>query len=329
MSFPFEFRDYCKRYKDLSTNNFPSLNKKKELDSNIKFKFSSKDKGVKIDTSFDNKNRETTESEFSAKVNLEELKGVEFGLKAKNKPSTELTLRFSDDLIPLKGSSFTLKSVATSPGEQTLGGIFGFKNNLVNLNFGLSFPLKNKFFPFVTSEEDLNKQRTKIDLDFVVQPLENKNYFVGSQVNAELARDENDQFLYKSQVFVGMNCSQNNTGLTLTHNKEFENNEFKHSTSFGAWFFTEKDSLSGGGKVQYTPSKSEENGKGFEFEIIGGLQRDKDSKLSSKLTVVPNPTISLGYEQKFSPNTKLSFGYAFLFNNSNSSAYTFGVDFSL
>ena len=43
MSKPFAWRDFTKKYDDLSTNNFPSVNKKsKQVQDTLKFKFSSK-----------------------------------------------------------------------------------------------------------------------------------------------------------------------------------------------------------------------------------------------------------------------------------------------
>ena len=333
MSKPFEWRDFSKRYNDLSTNNFPTL-KDGKLQDSIKFKFSSKaQKGVKLDSSVTNTNNTSSDSEFSVKVNFEDLQGVELGLKAKSKPSTEFTLRFDDKLIPLEGASFTLKSVATAPSEQTVGGSFGFSNNLVNLNLAVNVPVSRRLFSFLKDDQDaLSNQRTKVDLDFVARPLEDRDVYVGGEVKTQLPQKENE-LLYTSKVSVALNNKTTNGGVFLEHKKELvkvENEDKKvaqHSNSFGTWVYTEVDDLSGGARVSYTPSKS---ASPFEFELVAGLQRDQDSKLSSKVTVVPNTTVSLGYEQKLSSNTKLSFGYAFLLNKSteNSSSYSFGVEIS-
>jgi len=330
MSKPFEFRDFCKRYKDLSTNNFPSLDKAKNLQDTLKFKFSSKaQKGVKLDSSVTNNNSKTTESEFGVKLNFEDFEGLELGYKIKSKPASELTLRVDDKRIPLEGSALTLKLAGVAPGEQTVGGTFNFANKLVNLNLSVAVPLAYKLFAYVNDDEALKNQRVKVDFDFVSRPVEDKDFYVGGEVKTELPQ-EKKELLYSSRVAVGLNNNTTNGGIYVDHVKELKDDTYKHSTSYGAWVYTEVDDLSGGSRVSYNPSNSGDNGKGFEFELTAGLKRDSDSKLSSKVTVVPQTTVSLGYEQKLSNATKLTFGYAFLLNksNENSSAYTFGVEIS-
>lgn len=334
MSKPFEFRDFSKRYNDLSSNNFPTL-KNDKLQDTIKFKFSSKaQKGVKLDTSVTNTNSSTTESEFGVKLEFEDFSGVEVGYKIKSKPSTEFSVRFNDKRIPLEGSSLTLKTVATAPSEQTVGGVFNFGNKLVNLNLGVTFPIARRLYSFLKDDQTaLDNQRTKVDFDFVSRPVEDRDLFLGAEVKTQLPQGTNP-FLYNSRVSFGLDNKTINAGIFVDHKKENNKVEEKevvqHTTSFGTWVFTQADDLSGGARVTYTPSKKESNGKGFDFELVAGLQRDSDSKLSSKVTVVPNTTVSLGYEQKVSSSTKLTFGYAFLLNktNENSSNYSFGLEFS-
>jgi len=328
MSTPFGYNDFSKRYNDLSSNNFPT-SKNGKLQDSIKFKFSSKaQKGLRLDSSVTNTNATTTESEFGVKLNFEDLNGVELGYKVKSKPSSELSVRVSDVHIPVKGSSLTLKTTGVAPSEQFVGGTFGFSNQLVNLNLGVSVPLSRKLYSFINDENDvLKQQRVKVDFDFVSRPLEGKDYYLGGQVNAQLPR-EGQELVYTSKVSLGLNNKTTNAGVFLDHKKESKDDKYVHTNTFGSWVFTQVDDLSGGAKVTYTPSKNTETGKGFDFELAVGLQRDADSKLSSKVTVVPNTTVSLGYEQNISKTTKLSFGYAFLINktNENSSSYSFGVE---
>jgi len=109
----------------------------------------------------------------------------------------------------------------------------------------------------------------------------------------------------------------------------------EHKTKFGGWAFTEVEDLSGGAQVTYSLGESEETYKGLSFEAVAGIQRDKDSKLSSKVQVIPDTTVSLGYEQKLSHEIKLSFGYTFLLaktskpeTKSKASAFHFGLELS-
>lgn len=334
MSKPFEFRDFSKGYNDLSSNNFPTL-KSGKLQDSIKFKFSSKaQKGVRLNSSVTNTNSSSTESEFGVNLEFDDLKGVEVGYKIKSKPSTEFSVKLNDKRIPLEGSSLTLKTVATAPSEHTVGGVFNFGNKLVNLNFGVTFPLTHRLYSFLKDDQDaLNNQRIKVDFDFVSRPVEDRDLFLGGEVKTQLPKG-NNPLLYNSKVSFGLNNKTINAGLFVEHKKENvkveDKEEVQHNNTFGTWVFTQADDLSGGAKVTYTPSKKDENGKGFDFELVAGLQRDADSKLSSKVTVVPNTTVSLGYEQKVSSSTKLTFGYAFLLNktNENSSNYSFGLEFS-
>jgi len=331
MSKPFEFKDFSKRYSDLSSNNFPLLNSKTNLlQDSLKFKFSSKaQKGVKLDSSVTNINSNETDSEFGVKLNFEDFEGLELGYKLKSKPSSEITLRFDDKRIPLEGSALTLKLAGVAPGEQTVGGTFNFANRFVNLNLGVSVPLAYKIFSYL-NEDSIKDQRVKVDFDFVSRPVEDRDFFVGAEVKTQLPK-EKKELLYTSKISFGLNNDTTNGGVFVDHKKEQQKDEsYQHTTSYGAWLYTEVDDLSGGSKVGYTPSKSSEPGKGLEFELVAGLKRDQDSKLSSKVTVVPHTTVSLGYEQKLSHATKLTFGYAFLLNKSheNSSAYSFGIEIS-
>eukprot|EP00697_Spironema_sp_BW2_P013513 gnl/Spiro4/3652_TR1796_c0_g1_i1.p1 gnl/Spiro4/3652_TR1796_c0_g1~~gnl/Spiro4/3652_TR1796_c0_g1_i1.p1 ORF type:complete len:344 (+),score=-34.10 gnl/Spiro4/3652_TR1796_c0_g1_i1:38-1033(+) len=330
MSIPFPFNDFSKKYNDLSTNNFPTL-KKGKLQDTIKFKFSSKaQRGVKLDSSVTNTNSSTTESEFGVKLNFDELKGVEVGYKVKSAPSSELSVKVSDKYIPLENSSFTLKTSAVHPSQQYVSGTFGFNNKHVGLNLGVSIPISRKLYSFINDENNaLKEQRIKVDFDFVSRPLKEQDYYLGGEVKTQLPR-ENQELLYTSKVSLGLINNTTNAGVFVDHKKEHVDNHYVHSTSVGSWAFTEVDDLSGGAKVTYNPSQATQTGNGLEFELVAGLQRDSDSKLSSKVTVVPQTTVSLGYEQNLSRNTKLSFGYAFLLNKNheNSSNYSFGVEIS-
>jgi len=360
MAKQFEWKDFAKKYSDLSTNNFPTLDPKTDnLQDNIKFKFSSKaQKGVKLDASVNNIDRKLTESEFAVKLNFDQLQGVELGLKAKSKPYTEFTLKFDDKIIPLEGASFTIKDIASLPNQQTIGGVFGFVNKIFNVNFGVSVPIAHKFFTFLPSPTEtkftnkdgkeesitvnpLDDQRTKVDLDFVAKPLDDQDIFVGGEVKTELSKGESSPFLYSSKFSVALNNKTTNGGLSIDHKKTIKKDskdledknsvpDTQHETSFSAWVVTEVDDLSGGAQVTYSPSKSSEQYKGFAFEVVTGLQRDKDSKLSTKIRVIPETTVSLGYEQKLSSFSKLSFGYAFALSEkaTKGSAYSFGLEFS-
>jgi len=330
MSIPFGYNDFSKKYNDLSTNNFPTL-KNGKLQDNIKFKFSSKaQKGLKLDSSVTNTNSSSTESEFGVKLNFEDLEGVEVGYKVKSKPSSELSIKLGDNYIPIKKSSFTLKASAVAPSEQYIGGTFGYSSAQVGFNLGVSIPLSRRLYSFINDENDiLKQQRIKVDFDFVSRPLEEKDYYIGGEVKTQLPRD-NHELLYTSKVSFGLNNKTTNAGVYVDHKKEHKDGKHEHTTTVGTWAFTEVEDLSGGAKVTYTPSKKSEHGNGLEFELVAGLQRDFDSKLSSKVTVIPHTTVSLGYEQNLSNSTKLTFGYAFLLNktNENSSNYSFGVEIS-
>jgi len=330
MSIPFGYNDFSKKYNDLSSNNFPT-SKNGKLQDTIKFKFSSKaQEGVKLDSSITNTNSSSTDSEFGVKLNFNELKGVEVGYKVKSKPSSELSVKVSDRHIPLENSSFTLKTSAVAPSEQYVGGVFGYSHRFIGLNLGVAIPVSRKLYTFINDEEDvLLKQRIKVDFDFVSRPIELEDYYLGGEVKTQLPR-ENHELLYTSKFSFGIINKTTNAGVYVDHKKEHDEGKYVHSTTFGSWAYTEVDDLSGGAKVTYTPSKATEKGNGLEFELVAGLQRDSDSKLSSKVTVVPHTTVSLGYEQKISNFTKLSFGYAFLLNKNheNSSNYSFGVEIS-
>jgi len=332
MSKPFEFKDYNKRYKNLSTHNFPTL-KNEKLQDSLKFKFtSSAQKGVKLESSVTNVDLNKTNSEFGVKLNFDDVKGVEVGFNAKSDPSLELSFKLDDSLVPLEGSSFTLKGHAKYPSEQTVSGAFAFANKLVNLNLGVTLPITKAGCSILKDDQEaLNKQRYKVDFDFVARPVEDRDYYLGGSVKTQLPHKDEELF-YTSNAFVGLNNKTTNGGVFVDRKKVEEKVndvlQVVQETTFGAWVYTEVEDLSGGAKFSYTPEKKGNNSKGFEFELAAGLQRDSDSKLSSKLVVVPQTILSLGYEQKLSTSTKLSFGYAFLVNKSteNSSNYQFGVE---
>jgi len=213
---PHEWRDFFKKFDDLSTNNYPTLTKEKQVQDTVKFKFSSKaQEGIKFDSSVTNYDASTTDADFSTKVKLEEVKGLELGLKAKSKPSTEFTAKLSDDLFPLAGASFTAK-LASSASEQTIGGSFGYANKLVNLNLGFSYPVHHKLFEFVKLDE-VAKQQPKVDVDFVAKPLEDKDVYVGGNASIALVKEN---LTYTSKFAVALNNSTFNGGAFVEHEKK-------------------------------------------------------------------------------------------------------------
>jgi len=335
MSKPFEWRDFTKKYNDLSTNNFPVLTKGKQVQDTLKFKFASKaQQGIKFDSSISNYDATTSEADFSAKINIHEFKGLELGFKAKTKPSTEFTAKFDDKIVPVEGASVTIKAVATGPSEQTLGASFGYANQIVNLNLGFSYPLTHKLFDFVDGNT-LDKQKPKVDFDIVAKPLSDQDIYLGANANITLPHE--DELLYNSKVSVALNNKTFNGGIFVEHKKETQKDDVEkyiHDTKFGTWAYTEVDDLSGGAQVTYSPKDSKSKYNGFAFEAVAAIQRDEDSKLSSKVQVIPDTTVSFGYEQKLSTYAKLSFGYSFLLNKTTNetktkaSAYNFGLELS-
>jgi len=336
MSKPFELRDFTKKYKDLSSDNFPVVNtKSNQVQDTLKFKFSSKaQKGVKFESSVNNFDATTTEADFSSKITLEEVKGLELGFKAKSKPATEFTAKINDEILPVEGASITAKLAATATSEQTIGATFGYANQLVNLNVGFSYPIAHRLFDFIDNNDELTKQKTKVDVDFVAKPLEDQDVYVGGNASISLATEQ-DPLLYNSKLSVALNNKTFNGGIFVEHKKDKKKDEEAiHKTKFGGWSYAEVDDLSGGAEITYTPSDTKSKYKGFSFEAIAGIKRDNDSKLSSKIQVVPDTTVSLGYEQKLNSAVKLSFGYSFLLSKTTAesktkaSAFAFGLELS-
>jgi len=220
MSKPAEWRDFFKKYNDLSTNNFPTLSKEKKVQDTIKFKVSSKaQQGVKFDTSVTNYDSSTTDADFSSKIKFEEVEGLELGFKAKTKPSVEFTAKLSDDLFPIEDASFTAKLAAAASTEQTIGGSFGYANNRVNLNLGFSYPVARRLFDFIDNNEKLAKQQPKVDVDFVAQPFEDREIFVGGNASIALA-NESEHLTYTSKFAVALNTSTFNGGAFVEHEKK-------------------------------------------------------------------------------------------------------------
>jgi len=329
MSKPFEWKDFQKRDNDLGTNNFPVLSKNKQVQDTIKFKVSSKaQKGVKFDTSVTNFDSTSTEADFSTKINLEEVKGIELGFKAKSKPSAEFTIKASDEIVPLPGASVTAKLAAAVPSDQSVGLSLNFANTFVNTNLGFSYPVSRRLFDFVENTDKLSKQQPKIDVDFVAKPLADKDLFLGGFASIAVPTEESP-LTYDSKIVIGIDNKTINSGLYIQHTKEKE----VHKNKFGAWAFTENADLSGGAHFLYSPDEEKAPFKGFSIEAIAAIQRDADSKLSSKVQIAPDPIVSLGYEQKLSPNVKLSLGYSFLLakasaEKSKNSAFHIGLDLS-
>jgi len=341
MSKPFEWRDFTKRYNDLSSNNFPVFSKAKQVQDTLKFKFSSKaQQGVKFDSSVTNFDGTTTEADFSSKVTLNEVKGLELGFKAKSKPSAEFTAKVDDKILKVDGVSVTAKVSATAPGEQGVGLTVGFANHLVNLSVGFFQPLTQRLFDFIEDGEKapLSSQKNKVDLEFVAKPVEGHDVYVGGATTISLPKGEGDELSYTSKFSASLQNKDFIGGFAIDHKKEKQKGKeeegYKHQTSYEAFAFTEADDLSGGAKLTYNPHEAQTSYKGVSVEVLGGLQRDSDSKLSTKVQIVPDTTVSLGYEQKLSRNTKVSFGYSFLINKKSEqsktkhSAYHFGVEFS-
>jgi len=346
MSKPFAWRDFTKKYDDLSSNNFPTVHKKsKQIQDTLKFKFSSKvQQGVKFDSSVSNFDGTSTEADFNAKVNVDEVKGLEIGFKAKTKPkepSLELSAKLDDNIVPLSGASVTAKLVATAPKEQGIGVSFSFVNTLANLTLGYTHPIGHRLFDFLEAPTDsgnvLADQKPKVEFDVVAKPLEGQDVYVGGNATLNLAHKEGDELTYNSKIQAGLVNSSFNGGVFVEHKKEDSKKEgvkFEHKTTFGGYAYTEVEDLSGGVKITYTPSESDATYKGVSLEASTGLRRDADSKLSSKVQIIPDTTVSLGYEQNVNKNVKLSFGYSFLLikntaeSKTKSSAYNFGVEFS-
>jgi len=326
MSKPTEWKDFFKKYNDLSTNNFPSRSKTNQVQDTVKFKFSSKaQRGVKFDSSVTNFDATTTEADFTTKLTFDDLKGLELGFKAKSKPSTEFTAKFDDSVLPLAGASLIAK-LSSAATEQTVGATVGYVNQLVNVNLGFALPLHYPLFKFLDTEK-LGKQ-TKIDVDAVIKPLDDQDIYLGGNASISLAT-ETVPLTYTSKIAVALNNKTINGGVFVEHKKEKE-----HQTTYGGYAYTEVDDLSGGAQLTYNPSESESTYKGFNFEAIAGIQRDNDSKLSSKVQVIPDTTVSLGYEQKLSKEIKLNFGYSFLLSKTTketktkASAFNFGLELS-
>lgn len=325
MSKPFEWRDFHKKYKDLSTNNFPVVSKANQVQDTVKFKFASKaQEGIKFDASVTNFDATNTEADFSSKLTFDDLKGVEVGFKAKSKPATEFTAKFKEPLLPLEGAALTAK-FASAETEQTIGAAVGYSNQHVNFNLGFAFPLHYQVFKFLNAE--LGKQ-TKIEVDAVIKPVETQDIYLGGNAIVSLAH-ETAPLTYEVNAAVALNNKTFNGGAFFEHK-----NEKTKTTKFGGFAYTEADDLSGGARVSYEPSESESTYKGIGIEAVAGIQRDQDSKLSSKIQLVPDTTASLGYEQKLSDEIKLSFGYSFLLSKTSketktkASAFHFGLELS-
>jgi len=328
MSKPFEWKDFTKKYSDLSSNNFPTFSKTNQVQDTVKFKFSSKaQKGIKFDSSATNYDATNTDADFSSKLTFEDLEGVELSVKAKSKPSTEFGVKFYDPLLPIAGASFTAK-VASAATEQTLGAIAGYVNQFVNINLGFALPLHYPIFKFVETGK-LGKQ-PKIDVDAVVKPLDSQDIYLGGTVSVTLPDSKESPFTYTGKVAAALNNKTFNGGVFVERKREKD----QPQTKYGGYAYTEADDLSGGAQVTYSPSESESAYKGLGFEAVAGIQRDNDSKLSSKIQVIPDTTVSLGYEQKLSKDIKLSFGYSFLLSKTSketktkASAFSFGLELS-
>jgi len=258
------------------------------------------------------------------------------GFKAKSKPSTEFTAKLSDPIIPVDGASLTLKMAAAASSDQTIGATFGYANQLVNLNLGLSYPLTHPLLDFVKAD-DLGKQKTKIDVDFVAKPLEGHDIYVGGNASISLAKGD-DPLLYTSKLSVGLNNKTTNASFSVEHEKKMKKVDDKnvqvHENKFIVQCITEVEDLSGGAQFSYAPADANTKYKGASVEVVAGIQRDNDSKLSSKVQIVPDTTVSLGYEQKLNKSTKISFGYAFLLakttpeTKTKASAFSFGLELS-
>lgn len=296
----------------------------------------------KFDSSVSNFDGASTEADFNAKINIDEVKGVELGFKAKtkpNEPSAEFSVRADDKIVPLEGASVTVKLVATAPKEQGISASFGFLNNLVNLNLGYTLPLSHRLFDYLEApkgeENVLADQRPKVDLDFVAKPVDGHDIFVGGNATLNIAHKEGEELTYSSKIAAGLVNAKFNGGVYVEHKKEKGKGKevaHEHKTTFGGYAYTQAEDLSGGAKVTYAPAEAETAYKGFSVEAVAGLQRDVDSKLSTKIQIVPDTTVSLGYEQNLSKSVKLSFGYSFLLakqtaeSKTKSSAYGFGLE---
>lgn len=345
MASVFAWRDFGKDAKDLLSKNFPGLDKQKNLQDSLSVKVSSKaQKGVEFESSVGTKGNKKTESEFSAKLDFEDVEGVQLGVKAKNKPAAEVSLKFSDKLIPVKGLSLTAKLGASGNKEQALTLSGAFKNGVANVNGSLSYPVTKKLFSFLDDKEGetnpLEEQRAKLSLDLVVKPLADKDYYVGASGNVTVPQEKESTY-YDVSVAVG---TQNDdlvgalyvkNSVSKGEKKEGEEKvDDKKETVVGAVAYTKADDLSLTGHVGLNLSDTNSKYKGVKASLAAGLKRDDDSKLSAKVNIVPDTTVSVGYQQKLNKNVELTFGYAFLLlkgdgeAKTKSSAMNFGLKLS-
>jgi len=332
------WRDIGKKLKDLNSKYFPSVGKDKNLRDGLNFKVSSKaQKGVEFETKVNNYNQETTEAEFSAKAKFDDLEGVQLGLKAKNKPALEFSLKLTDKLLPVDGLSVTLKDSAAGSSEQTAGVDINYANEVVNGKLGFTYPITKKFVDFLddSDESDLAKQQIKLNTEVVVKPLADRPYYLAGEGSFNVSNEHKPHLfdakfgvVYQTDDFFGVVYGASKKQLAK------DKLSVQYETNVGAAVYTEVDDLSVSGGINYTLGKSDEKYKGVSLKTAASLKRDENSKVSAQVKIIPDTTVSLGYQQKLSNNVEVNFGYAFLLakaseeEKTKSSAFNFGVEFS-
>jgi len=224
------------------------------------------------------------------------------------------------------GTSLTLKASGSPQGEH-LSASVNYQKDCVNLNVGGSFKTPIALFGFA-DEEALEKTRNNLTTDFLVNCC--GDYYVGAKIKYELPL-ENNEALYTARGVFGVKTEQFEGGIYDKYEKKDEKGTILNTAKVGVWATYKHENLLF--RSHFAKSFLDDANKGYKgITIDTGLVsfNGDGSKCLAQIQIVPNTTLSFGYQKKYG-NAQFSFGYAKVLafakgsDKTKSSAFRFGI----
>lgn len=269
-----------------------------------------------------------TESKFTASQTFGSYWNTVASLKVQNKPATEFSLKFTDKLLPLEGASLTLKAAGSKTEESLSASVNYSCCSDLDLTVGGTINNPLRLYGFA-SEETLATKAAKVDFNVLYNVKD--DYFVGTKGNIYVPSEDDKKTLFDASFVIAQRNANFEGGMYDKYERTKEKNgEVKSQLKCGAWASVQKGDLLLRAHMDKVINSNKQY-KGFSF-TSGFVKTNEDgSKLIGQVQIVPDTTVSVGYQKQFG-KAKLSFGFARVLafgkdsSKLKSSAFNFGLD---
>lgn len=285
-------------------NNLPGFNKDGLLEDTVEASLKGKVNNGKYDFKT-TKVGDKLETKFSAKEKFTNYWNVETGVKLQSKPYTEFSIKFGEELLPLKGASLTVKEVG-SEKEDSVSVEASYQCEKLDAKLGVKVNNPLRCFG-LASEKVLAKNRPNLNVELLYNLKD--DYFVGLKANADVP-NEGEKSVYDGAFVVAVRNEDFEGGCYDKYEvvKKKDSDETEAKYKLGAWAAVQKGDLLLRAHVD-KKRWSNDLYKGFTFTTGFVKTKECGSKLIGQVQVVPDTTVSLGYETKIG-KAKVSLGYA-------------------